>query len=153
MSERGVPERFQLVLAVHLLLMDHDRLLMLRRFNTGWQDGNYSVVAGHIEGSEPASAAMIREAKEEAGVAISPNALEACHVMHRFDHEGGGRESVGGFLSLPRMVGRAVESGNRTGVTTCAGFRSPRSRTTRFATSEKLSRCPYPAHPTRSSAG
>ena len=96
--ERQVPDRFRLVLAVHLLLMDHDRLLMLRRFNTGWQDGNYSVVAGHIEGDEPASAAMIREANEEAGITISANALEVCHIMHRLDHEGGGRESVEVFF-------------------------------------------------------
>ena len=98
MRERRVPERFQLVLAVHLLLMDQDRLLMLRRFNTGWQDGNYSVVAGHIEGGEPASAAMIQEASEEAGITISAHALDVCHVMHRLDREGGGRESVEVFF-------------------------------------------------------
>ena len=98
MRERRVPERFQLVLAVHLLLMDQDRLLMLRRFNTGWQDGNYSVVAGHIEGSERASTAMIREASEEAGIIISANALQVCHVMHRLDRDGGGRESVEVFF-------------------------------------------------------
>ena len=66
-----IGDRFRLVLAVHLLLMDQDRLLMLRRSNTGWQDGNYSVVTGHVEGDEPASAAMIREANEEAGITIS----------------------------------------------------------------------------------
>ena len=95
-KKRG--DRFRLVLAVHLLLMDHDRLLMLRRFNTGWQDGNYSVVAGHIEGSEAASTAMIREASEEAGITISAQALQVCHVMHRLDHDGGGRESVEVFF-------------------------------------------------------
>jgi 8-oxo-dGTP pyrophosphatase MutT (NUDIX family) len=95
-KKRG--DRFRLVLAVHLLLMDHDSLLMLRRFNTGWQDGNYSVVAGHIEGGEPASAAVIREAREEAGITISAHALQVCHVMHHLDHDGGGRESVEVFF-------------------------------------------------------
>ena len=101
-----IVDRFRLVLAVHLLLMDHDRLLMLRRFNTGWQDGNYSVVAGHIEGSEPASAAMIREANEEAGIIISASALNVCHVMHRLDHKGVGRESVEVFFLCREWSGR-----------------------------------------------
>ncbi len=101
-----IGDRFRLVLAVHLLLMDHDRLLMLRRSNTGWQDGNYSVVAGHIEGDEPASAAMIREANEEAGITISANALEVCHVMHRLDHEDVGRESVEAFFLCREWSGR-----------------------------------------------
>ena len=38
-------ERFKLVVAVHLLLIENKKILLLRRFNTGYEDGNYSVVA------------------------------------------------------------------------------------------------------------
>ena len=75
--------RFAAVVAVHLFLMRDDQVLMLRRFNTGYEDGNYSVIAGHIDGQEEIKAAMIREAKEEAGIDISPRDIEVVGVMHR----------------------------------------------------------------------
>ena len=68
--------------AVHLLLVKNDRVLLLRRYNTGYEDGNYSVVAGHIEGGEDLKTAMIREAREEAGIEILRSKLEVVGVIH-----------------------------------------------------------------------
>lgn len=77
-------ERFKQIGTTHLFLFKDGKILMSKRANTGWGDGKYSVVAGHIEENETAKEAIIREAKEEAGIDISE--LEVAHVMHR--HEG-----------------------------------------------------------------
>lgn len=76
-------ERFKLISAVHLLLIRDGEVLLLRRFNTGYEDGNYSVPAGHLDGHESVSNAMTREAREEIGLVIEPATLQTVHVMHR----------------------------------------------------------------------
>jgi 8-oxo-dGTP diphosphatase len=53
--------RFTVIPAVHLFLVSGGRILLQRRFNTGYEDGKYSVVAGHLDGDEPATQAMVRE--------------------------------------------------------------------------------------------
>lgn len=80
-------DRFKIVVAVHLFLIDREKILLARRFNTGYQDGNYSVPAGHVDGGEKATKAMIREAKEEVGIKIKEKDLEFVHVMHRLSDE------------------------------------------------------------------
>lgn len=84
---RHIPaaQRFTAVVAVHLLLLRDDGILLLRRCNTGYADGQYSVIAGHLDGGEELSAAMIREAGEEAGIEIAPVNLHPAGVMHRLE--------------------------------------------------------------------
>lgn len=75
--------RMTFPVAVHLFLMKDNKILLLKRFNTGYEDGNYSVIAGHIDGGEDVYTAMIREAKEEADIDISTENLDIVQVMHR----------------------------------------------------------------------
>ncbi len=75
------------LVAVHLLLVRDGEILLLRRHNTGYEDGNYSVIAGHLQGDEEIAAAMIREAREEAGIEIPRSALQVVGVMHNKSDE------------------------------------------------------------------
>jgi 8-oxo-dGTP diphosphatase len=78
-----VNERFRAKVAVHVFLVREGSVLLLRRANTGYEDGNYSVPAGHLEGDETATAAAAREVLEEAGVVIDADGLTFAGVMHR----------------------------------------------------------------------
>lgn len=77
-------EQFRIYIAAYLILVKDGQILLLRRTNTGYQDGNYSLVAGHLDGRETAKQCIIREAEEEAGIKLTPADLEVVHVMHRY---------------------------------------------------------------------
>lgn len=96
-------QRFKLVAAVHLFLVKEEKILLLRRFNTGYEDGNYSVPAGHIDGGESISTAMIREAYEEAKIILDPEQLFCIHTMHRTKPEG--TESIDFFFTATNWDG------------------------------------------------
>jgi len=76
-------EKQRSYLACYLVLIKDDQILLLKRANTGYEDGNYSMVAGHIDGGETAIGTMKREAKEEAGIEINPDDMKIVHIMHR----------------------------------------------------------------------
>ena len=75
--------RLVVPVAVHLFLVRGDEVLLLRRANTGYEDGKYSVIAGHLDGGETVIAAATREAREEAGIALDPAGVRVVGVMHR----------------------------------------------------------------------
>ena len=76
-------KRYSIICASYLLLMQDTNILLLRRFNTGYQDGNYSLPAGHVDEGESVGDALVREAKEEIGINIQKQDVTLTHVMHR----------------------------------------------------------------------
>lgn len=97
-------KRFKVPVAVHLFLIRDNKVLLLRRYNTGYEDGNYSVVAGHIDGNETYYDAMIREAKEEAGITIKSEDLKVVQVMHRKKED----ERIDFFFTCNRWSGEVI---------------------------------------------
>jgi 8-oxo-dGTP diphosphatase len=76
-------ERFKYIGSAYLLLIQDGKILLQRRFQTGFQDGNYGVPAGHLDGAETVREGCAREIKEEIGISIIPTDLEVVHVMQR----------------------------------------------------------------------
>lgn len=99
-------DRFKLSCAVHLFVIDDGRVLLLRRSNTGYEDGNFSVVAGHLNGDEEVKAAAIREAREEAGIEVARENLRVVGVMHRRSDD----ERIDFFLVTESWVGDIVNA-------------------------------------------
>ncbi len=76
-------ERFKMIASVYLLFQKDSQVLLLRRTGTGYMDGHYGLVAGHVDEGESLTTAAGREAKEESGVDILPNDLHLRTTMHR----------------------------------------------------------------------
>lgn len=95
-------EWFRVHSAVYLLLVRENKLLLLRRTNTGYEDGKLSLVAGKVDGNEEVKRAAAREAWEESGVRVDPADLEVASVMHRNSDTG---EWIDFFLTVKRWEG------------------------------------------------
>ncbi|MFA5086296.1 MAG: NUDIX domain-containing protein [Candidatus Paceibacterota bacterium] len=82
-------ERFKLIPSVYLILLKDGKVLLSRRFNTGYEDGNYGLVSGHAEEKETFREALSREVFEEVGIEIDSSDLNLVLTMHRQcgDHE------------------------------------------------------------------
>lgn len=100
--------RFKLIPAAYLFLIQEGKVLLQRRANTGYEDGNWGVPSGHLKGDEAATAAIVRETREEIGLAIDAQHLQLVHLMHRRGTEGGAgkdNERVDFFFLLTTWSG------------------------------------------------
>lgn len=76
-------ERFKMPVAAYLVIKNGNNLLLSLREGTGYMDGYYGLVSGHVEEGEPAKYACIREAMEEASIQLKMNEIKPAHIMHR----------------------------------------------------------------------
>ena len=87
--------RHKIIPEVYLILIKNENVLLIRRSNTGFEDGKYTLIAGHVEAGESFTQALVREAHEEANIILRPEHLKAVHIMHRkYTNE----ERIGVFL-------------------------------------------------------
>ncbi len=93
--------RNKVPVAVHLFFFQDNKILLLRRFNTGYEDGSYSVVAGHVDAGETVTQAAVREAREEVGVILEPADLQIVHVMNRKSED----ERIDFFVTVRHWLG------------------------------------------------
>lgn len=94
--------RLKLPVAVHVFLVRDGTVLLTRRADTGFEDGNYGFVGGHLEPGESIFAAAVRECREEVGVELEPTALEVIGVTHYTSPMGDG---IDFFLRAVRWAG------------------------------------------------
>ncbi len=102
-------ERHKNVPACNLLLIQDNKVLLLRRANTNHELGNYSMAGGHVEKQETFVQAMIREAKEEVGIDILPQDLRIVHLMHRGLKQND-FEYVNIFFTATKWTGKIVNA-------------------------------------------
>jgi len=93
--------RAKFPVTVHLFFFRENQILLSRRFNTGYRDGEYSVPAGHLDGDETVRAAAAREAEEEIGVRIEAGHIRFSSVMHRIEDD----ERVDFFVHIQKWEG------------------------------------------------
>ncbi|QID19864.1 NUDIX domain-containing protein [Nitrogeniibacter mangrovi] len=77
MTGAGIPT------GVHVIFEHEGRILLMRRANTGFFDGLYSLPGGHVEAGESVLMAAVREMAEELAVHVEPDRLATVGVVHR----------------------------------------------------------------------
>jgi 8-oxo-dGTP diphosphatase len=93
---------------VHLILAANQKVLLLRRANTGFADGSWSLPGGCLDDAETLPAAAAREAREELDVSIDFADLAFVHLCHHADPDGQAR--IGVFFAATRWNGEPVNA-------------------------------------------
>ena len=86
--------RHKIIPACYLVLEQDSKFLMLRRQNTGYRDGDYSLISGHVDEHESLRQCIIREAQEEVGIVIKPEHLKLIHVVSLIGEDGEDRANL-----------------------------------------------------------
>lgn len=96
------PKKFEIRCAVHLFLITDNKILIEKRCNREYGDGQYDVIASHILGGEDAISAIIRTAKTEVNIDVKTEDLEIVQVMHQ---NSDGIEYINYFFRADKFYG------------------------------------------------
>lgn len=86
---------------VSVILRKGSKILFVLRQHTGWSDGMYCLPGGHVEDHEKFSAAAVREAMEEVGIAVED--MRPVHVTQRISTDNDVRFGV--FFEVTKWSG------------------------------------------------
>jgi mutator protein MutT len=72
-----------------IILKDNStQILLHRRQNTGYQDGKWDIAgSGHVDQGETATAAVVRECREELGITVKQEDISFAHLSHRLSKD------------------------------------------------------------------
>lgn len=71
-----------------ILSEDKTKILLHLRQNTGYMDGYWDTAGGgHVDALESATAAAVRECKEEVGIYVEAKDLNFVHLTHHYDQD------------------------------------------------------------------
>jgi 8-oxo-dGTP pyrophosphatase MutT (NUDIX family) len=91
--------------AVYGVLVDGDRVLLLRRAGSGYHDGLLSLPAGHLDGGEDAVSGLVRELLEELTIIVDRRSCRLAVVLHCAPEFAGDHEYVHLVFTVDTWVG------------------------------------------------
>lgn len=100
--------RYRTIVDAMLILIRDGKVLLAERQGTGYADGWWNVPSGHLEENETIDQAVIREAREEIGIILTPDDLRFVHLCHFRNPEGDARMGV--FFEARTWVGEPVNA-------------------------------------------
>ena len=99
---------FKTILSVYLLLIREKHVLLSKRAHTGYEDGKYGLVSGHVEANETLKEAMAREVAEEVGIILPIESINMVLTMHRFSTTSTPPERLDFFMCVEKWHGDPV---------------------------------------------
>ena len=87
------------------MLLDGDRMLLMRRAGSGYRDGELSLPAGHLDGGEDAVAGLLRELHEELSIDADPKSCRLATILHRAPESSEDDEYLDLFFTVESWLG------------------------------------------------
>ncbi len=94
--------------AVYGILIDDERILLMRRAGTGYRDGELSLPAGHLDGGEDAVTGLLRELAEELVIRTEPDSCRLLLTVHRAAETSTDPEYLDLFFAVENWNGTPV---------------------------------------------
>lgn len=98
--------RYKIIATVHLFLKNSEgEVLLQQRKNTGYHDGKFSLIGGHLEAGETLKEALIREAFEEIGIKLLKEDLSLIYTSHRKKENSNDQDRMDFFFTTKKFDG------------------------------------------------